>query len=76
MSRRKPQASLTFMHEFNAEGQHRIVAVSTEGTNSAGEWVEARRLAQHLNLFANADPSNGLPAGIFTVREQAHQVLA
>lgn len=68
--------SLTFIHEHSDTGQHRIVAVADDGTNSAGEWVDVRRLAQHLDLYASADPSNGLPPGIFKAREVAHQVLA
>ena len=70
---RKP--FLTLIHEHNAEGQHRIVIVAADGTNKPGEWVEARRLATNLHLFACADPSLGLPAGIFTCSEKPHQVL-
>lgn len=68
--------SLTAVHEFNDKGQHRIVTIADDGTNSHGEWVETRHLATHLDLYASADPSSGLPAGIFKVREVPHQVLA
>ena len=68
--------SLTLIHEFNAKGQHRIVAVADDGTNSTGEWVSTTDFAHHLDLHANADPVNGLPAGIFKTREASHQVLA
>lgn len=68
--------SLTLIHEFNSKGQHRIVCMSDDSTNSAGDWAEPHDLAHHLNLHASADPSNGLPAGIFTTSEKKHQVLA
>jgi len=67
---------LTAIHEFNSKGQHRIVTICDDGTNSAGEWVAPTDLAHHLDLHACADPSFGLPAGIFKVKELAHQVLA
>lgn len=67
---------LTLIHEHSDTGTHRIVAVADDGTNSAGEWVDVRRLATHLDVYANADPSNSLPAGIFKVKEVPHQVLA
>lgn len=68
--------SLTVIHEFNASGQHRIVCVADDGTNKAGEWAPTADLATCLNLYANADPASPLPAGVFKVREVAHQVLA
>lgn len=68
--------SLTLIHEMTADGQHRIVAVSDDGTNSTGEWVDTRQLATHLDVYANAGGVAVLPAGIFKVREVAHQVLA
>lgn len=68
--------SLTVIQEFNSAGQHRIVAVADDGTNKAGEWKPVAELATLLNLYANADPSSPLPAGIFKVSEQKHQVLA
>lgn len=76
MSKRKQKGGLQAIHEFNSNGQHRIVLVHSDGTNKPGEWTETRSLATNLNLFASADPSNGLPAGIFTVQEKPHQVLA
>lgn len=71
----KPKFSVTLIHEHNA-GQHRIVAMASDGTNSASEWQELRNLCHHLDVVANADPDNGLPIGIFRVREVPHQVLA
>lgn len=68
--------SLTLVHEMNSKGQHRIVAICDDGTNSAGEWVDTHELAQHLDVFANADFSNLLPPGIFKVREVSYQSLA
>lgn len=68
--------SLTVIQEFDGHGQHRIVAVADDGTNKAGEWKPVAELATLLNLFANADPTSPLPAGVFTVKEKAHQVLA
>ena len=68
--------SLTLLHEFNSKGQHRVVAVADDGTNSAGDWAEPHNFAHHLDVHANADPANGLPAGVFKTREVSHQVLA
>lgn len=68
--------SLTLIHEMTADGQHRIVAVADDGTNSAGEWVDTRSLAQHLDVLANAGGIKELPAGIFKTREVSYQVLA
>lgn len=68
-------SSITLIHEVNKLGEHRIVAVSSDGTNSAGEWAAAHNLATHLDVLANADPDSGLPLGIFKVKEVAHQVL-
>ena len=67
--------SLTLIHEMTAAGQHRIVAVADDGTNSAGEWVETRQLAQHLDVLANADSTLPLPPGIFKVKEVPYQAL-
>ena len=67
--------SLTVLHELNPQGQHRIVTVGNDGTNSAGEWFAVTELATHLDLWASADPSKGLPE-VFKVREVAHQVLS
>lgn len=75
MSKRR-RTSLTAIHEFNKQGQHRIVLVCSDGTNKPGDWAEPHSLAQNLNLFASADPSLGLPAGVFTVQSKQHQVLA
>ena len=67
---------ITLMHEIQENGQHRIVAVAEDGTNSVGKWAPAHELAQHLGLFGNTDYGNGLPPGIFQVKERPHQVLA
>ena len=66
---------LTLVHELTADAQHRIVAIADDGTNSVGEWAPVQKLAHHLDLHANADPSNGLPSGIFKSKEVKHQVL-
>ena len=71
----KQKLSLTLIHESNSAGQHRIVAVASDGTNSSGEWQDVRKLAAHLDVFANSDADNSLPLGIFKVREVSHQVL-
>ena len=71
----KQKLSLTLIHETNNTGQHRIVAIATDGTNSNGDWQDVRKLASHLDTFANSDADNGLPLGIFKVREVFHQVL-
>lgn len=68
--------SLTLIHEMTSDGRHRIVAVADDGTNSASEWVDTRSIAQHLDVYANAGAVPELPAGIFKVKEVAHQVLA
>ena len=68
--------SLTLLHEHNAAGQHRIVAVADDGTNKVGEWFPVAELATLLDLYASANPSLPVPAGVFTCREKAHQVLA
>ena len=67
--------SLTLVHEITPEGRHRIVAIADDGTNKAGDWVPVADLATLLDCYANADPSNPLPPGIFTVKEKVHQVL-
>ena len=72
----KQKAALTLIHEHNSAGQHRVVAVASDSTNSTGDWVDERNLAKHLDVYANADANNGLPMGIFKVREVPHQVLA
>lgn len=71
----KTKSFLTLIHEVNSLGEHRIVAVANDGTNGAGEWAPAHKLAFHLDVIANADPDNGLPLGIFKTKEVAHQVL-
>lgn len=68
--------SLTFVHEQNPQGQHRIVAIADDGTNKAGEWAPVADLATLFDLYANADPASPLPPGVFKVREIKHQVLA
>ena len=67
---------MIWIHEHNDAGQHRIVAVEADGTNTAGEWVDVRKLATHHDLCASADPAYGLPAGVFKTKEVPHQVLA
>ena len=67
---------MILVHEMTADGRHRIVAVSEDGTNSVGDWVDTRSLAVHLDVFANAGGISELPAGVFKVKEVAHQVLA
>ena len=67
---------MTLIHEMTADGRHRIVAVAEDGTNSAGEWVDTRSLATHLDVYANAGGVAELPAGVFKVKEVPHQVLA
>ena len=67
---------MILIHEMTADGRHRIVAVAEDGTNSAGEWVDTRSLATHLDVYANAGGVVELPAGVFKVKEVAHQVLA
>lgn len=68
--------SLILVHEMTEDGKHRIVAVADDGTNSASEWVDVRQIAQHLDVYANAGGVKELPAGVFKVKEVAHQVLA
>lgn len=72
MATKKP---IIVIHEIRNEGDHRLVAVEAEGTNTTGEWVRSTQLATLGPWFGNNDPSNGLPPGVFTVREYAHQVL-
>lgn len=72
---KKAKLSLTTIHELNNCGQHRIVLVESGGTNSAGEWFSTNELAEHMSVWASADPSKGLPE-VFTIRERNHQVLA
>lgn len=68
---------MTLIHELTAAGQHRIVQVNDDGTNKTGDWVETRELAELDKYLANASAEhNGLPPGIFTVRECAYQSLA
>lgn len=71
----KRSGSKMIVHEHSGDGRHRIVTLSIDGTNEPGEWADARKLAQHGKLLANAEPDNGLPLGVFTVSEQSHQVL-
>lgn len=67
---------MTLIHEVNARGQHRIVIVNDDKEVNAGEWSEAVDLAVNGKFFGNSDPGNGLPPGIFQVKEFTHQVLA
>ena len=71
----KQKSNITLIHEVNGLGEHRIVAICSDGTNSAGEWAVAHKLASHLDVLANADPDSGLPLGVFKIKEVAHQVL-
>jgi hypothetical protein len=73
--RKQAKFSVTVVHELNNCAQHRIVTVGSDGTNSAGEWFSVNELATHLNLWASADPSKGLPE-VFTVHDKAYQVLS
>lgn len=67
---------VAILHEMEPTGRHRIVVIRDDGTNSVGDWFPNSEVAHHEGLFANANPDNGLPAGVFTVREVPHQVLA
>lgn len=73
--RKQAKFSVTVLHELNNCGQHRIVTVGSDGTNSTSEWFSTNELATHLNLWASADPTKGLPE-VFTVRDHAYQVLS
>lgn len=72
---KQPPAKV-IVHELRNEGDHRLVIIKPDGTNIASEWARTTALAQLLGFFGNNDPSNGLPPGVFTVREVAHQILA
>lgn len=62
------------IHE-SRDSKHRIVKLNPNGTNDSSAWASVSELAILGPLLANADPENGLPIGIFTVRSVAAQVL-
>ena len=65
---------MTLIHEVR-EGQHRIVSVQEDGTNTTGEWVEQREVAK-LDKWYVIYGEHTLPQGVFTVKVVPHQVLA
>lgn len=73
----KQKKHTTLIHEHSSNGNHRIVALSSDGTNVAGEWVPQQQLAQHpdVKVLANSTPDIGLPLGIFRTFDVPHQVL-
>ena len=74
--KRKSVSKLTIVHEFDNHGQHRLVALHSEGTSQTGDWYPVSDVATILNLYANGNPGNGLPAGVFRTIDHPHQVLA
>lgn len=76
MSKRKSVSKLTIVHEYNSHGEHRLVALHSDGTSKTGDWVPVSDLAVLLNLYANGDPSNGLPPGVFRTMDVNHQTIA
>ena len=71
--KRKPV--ITLIHE-QLQGKHRICRISSDGTNETGNWVHDTELAALGYLRASAGCIDGLPIGIFTVNERAHQILS
>lgn len=69
------QIQTKLIHELR-DGLHRIVVIEAD-SNSAGAWVSQQEVAVSENgkLFAICGESV-LPQGIFSVRDQAHQVLS
>ena len=71
--KRKPM--ITLIHE-HLQGKHRIVHLSSEGTNDTGNWVHDTELAQFKHFRASTGYIEGLPMGIFTVNEKPQQTLS
>lgn len=67
--------TVTLIHE-QLQGRHRIVQLSSDGTNEAGLWAHDTELAQYKNLRASTGFIEGLPTGIFTTSAKAQQVLS
>ena len=70
---KKPTKQLIHEH---LQGKHRIVQVSSDGTNDSGSWVHDTELASFKHYLASTGYVQGLPTGIFTVSAQPQQVLA
>lgn len=67
--------TVTLIHE-QIQGKHRIVRVSSNGTNETGSWVHDTELAQLGNLRAGTGCIEGLPCQqIFTTPVKETQVL-
>lgn len=66
---------VTLIHE-QLQGRHRIVHLSSDGTNEAGNWVHDTELAQYKNLRASTGYIEGLPVGIFTTSGKTQQSLS
>lgn len=65
----------TLVHE-HLQGKHRIVQISSDGSNDTGAWVHDTELASFRHLLASTGYVQGLPVGIFTVNSKAQQVLS
>lgn len=71
----KRKASTTLVHEY-LQGKHRIVQISSDGTNDAGGWAHDTDLASFKSLLASTGYIQELPVGIFSVTSKAQQVLS
>ncbi len=66
---------LTLIHE-HLQGKHRIVQISSDGSNDAGAWVHDTELSSFKHYLGSTGYISGLPTGIFTVSSKAQQVLS
>ena len=72
----KIKATKQLIHEFNQHGQHRIVILSSDGTNEASEWFGVEQIIHFCGVYATADTSSGLPPHIFRAASVPCQVVA
>ncbi len=67
---------MNVIHEYDAQGKHRIVVIDANDKRTEGRWVEHRSLAQHKGYYAASDFYKGiLPEGVFRMNWVPHEVV-
>lgn len=64
----------SLIHEVNAIGQHRIVAIKG-GVPSHSPWFEYHSIAVFGRYRASLQGNAAIPQGVFTVAAVSHEVL-
>lgn len=77
MSTKQKQAKMatTILHEFNKEGQHRIVVIDPSSPPEFSAWFEAREMGYFKGFGCSAQGNLAVPEGIFAVRKVGHQTV-